>query len=211
ERARAVAKLGYMDVDHSAFEHAAEHFEAAQTLYKQGGHVAGEVEMRGNLAEFLSVQGRRFEAAKAYDAVLPDLNRISNNDTRVSFLLYAARAQSYAGRTDEAIANLLEALAQARKYGMNSQDGGALQALGQTYWNRGDFHQARAFFEEASKVARRDRDLDGVIYTLMDAGKVALHDGDYAAAIGMHEEAVKLAPNLKDPAGAVRAMLQLGL
>ncbi len=207
ERARMVAKLGYMDSNHSA-EQAQVNFEAARLLFKEGGHVAGEVEMRANLAECLTAQGRRFESAQAYDAVLPDLHRISNNDVRVAYLLFAARAQSFAGRTDEATEHLLQALAQARQYKLRGQEGGALQALGNTYWNRGDYYQARSYFDEALRLARLNEDDIGVGFTLQNAGMVARHDGDYAAAIEMHEESVKLIP---EPIARMRSAHQLAL
>jgi tetratricopeptide (TPR) repeat protein len=208
ERARAIATLGYLDINNGKPDDAQRRFEAAASIYREAGNSAGEREMAANLAAVLLERGQFKDAALAYDGVLPEAGKISNPDQRAGLFLNAARAQLFSGRTDEGAENLLKALALARKYKLRSQESRALQGLGQLYLNRADLVQARTYFTEGLKIDRAEQRGIELVWSLASAGVVARADGDFTHAIELHKEAVSLATN---PVGRVRTMRELGL
>jgi tetratricopeptide (TPR) repeat protein len=208
ERARAIAEFGNLDATAGLLEEARGRLTAAKALYHDAGHVAGELETLADLTHLLVERGHFHEAAKEFDRLLPHVELISNPKKRLSVMDDAARAQSFSGRTDEAVESLLKVVAQAREFELRAHEGGASQELGYLYHGRGDYIQAKAFFNRALQITREDQDAHGLGYTLQSAGMMARLEGDYATAIAMHEEAVRL---VKHPVGHMRAVRQLAL
>jgi tetratricopeptide (TPR) repeat protein len=208
ERARAIAKLGGLEVAASNLDEGERHFAAAQSIYRAAGYLCGEREIRGDLALALLERGRFRDAAQAFEAMLPELERFREPDRRVVMYLGAARSQSFAGRTDRAMELLLAALEQARAYRLRVREAGALQGLGHAYQNRGDLLQARSFFFEALRIMREQNSSEEYVWALASTGVVAREDGDYAKAIEYHQEAVERATN---PIAQVRTLRELGL
>ena len=123
-------------------------------------------------------------------------------------LANAGRADSFSGRSDQGMASLLEAIAQAREYELRAVEGSASLELGFLYWFRGDYLQAKSFLNQSMKLAREDHNDQGLAVSLQAVGMVARHDGEYEKAIEMHKEGVRLAQN---PILKMRTMRQLGL
>ncbi len=208
ERARAIDAIADLDRSGALLDDANARYEEAMVLYRAAGYTAGERETRASLAHMFVERGRFNEAAKAFDLVLPEIDRISNPDRRVNAYISAGRAQQFSGRTDEATENLLKALTLARDFELPTREASASQELGFVYWYRGDYLQAQAFLADALRLAREGRD-DGMLATnLQSAGMISRIDGNYDAAIAMHEEGIERATN---PILRMRTMRHLAL
>ena len=207
ERAGAVGAMGHLDFSTVMLDDAEKRFEEARTIYQHAGYGAGELEMRCSLATVPLERGRWRDAAVAFEALLPELDRLSNPELRATMYLGAARGQSFSGGTDRAVEYQLKALALAREYKLQAKEAGALHGLAHVYQNRGDPLQARAFFAEVLRITRDGNDVMAYVWALASAGAVARDDGDYARAIEMHKEAVSHASN---PIGRVRTLRELG-
>jgi tetratricopeptide (TPR) repeat protein len=208
ERARAIDAIAELDKYAALLDDANARYEEAMVLYGAAGYTAGERETRASLAHVFVERGRFDEAAKAFDPLLPEIDRISNPDRRVNAHISAGRAQQFSGRTDEATENLLKALALARDFELRAREASASQELGFVYWYRGDYLQARAFLADALRLAREGRD-DGMLATnLQSAGMIARLEGNHDAAIAMHGEGIERATN---PILRMRTMRHLAL
>jgi tetratricopeptide (TPR) repeat protein len=195
ERARAIDAIAELDKNAALLDDANTRYEEAMVLYGAAGYTAGEREMRASLAHVFVERGRFNEAAKAFDAALPEIDQVSNPDRRVNAYISAGRAQQFSGRTDEATENLLKALALAREFELRMREASASQELGFVYWYRGDYLQAQAFLADALRLAREGKD-DGMLATnLQSAGMILRIDGNYEAAIAMHKEGVERSTN----------------
>jgi CHAT domain-containing protein/tetratricopeptide (TPR) repeat protein len=208
ERARAISVKGSMNLSSMLVDEANRNFEAARGLFAAAGYSAGEREMRCKLAMVLVEQGKFADAARLFDAMLPEIDRISRPELRVVALLTAARSFTFSGRTDEGADLMLKALPVAQEYQLRQQEGDALQGLSYFYQLRGDLLQASAFSTEALKIAREQNDVIQYMEGLVSAGVAARATGDYATAFKYHKEAVRLAPN---PVAQVRTRLDLGV
>jgi CHAT domain-containing protein len=208
ERARALDAIGYMDVNESLLADADRRFTEAQDLFHAAGYAAGEFEMRANLAQVLAERGQRYEAAKAYELVLANLDKISSPNKRVIVLVAAAGAEAFSGLTDQAAEHLHQGIAEAREFELRSQESEALQTLAYLYWFRGDYLQAKAFASEALRIARAEPDAMGAVFALQSTGLMARLDGDYATAIDMHKEAIARSSHV---VVRMRTMRQLAL
>lgn len=207
ERAGVVGAMGQLDYSTVMLDDAEKRFEEARAMYEAAGYGAGELEMRCNLATVPLERGRWRDAALAFEALLPELDKLSNPELRATMYLGAARGQSFSGGTDRAVEYQLKALALAREYKLRAKEAGALHGLAHVYQNRGDPLQARAFFAEVLRITRDGNDVMAYVWALASAGAVARDDGDYARAIEMHKEAVSHASN---PIGRVRTLRELG-
>ena len=67
--------------------------------------------------------------------------------------------------------------------------------LGYIYFYRGDFVQAKAFLEQALKVARTRPGTMELVFALQGAGIDGATEGDYATAIALHTEAMTRSAN----------------
>jgi CHAT domain-containing protein len=207
ERAGVVGATGQLDYSTVMLDDAEKRFEEARGMYEAAGYDAGELEMRCNLATVPLERGRWRDAALAFEALLPELDKVVNPEQRATMYLGAARGQSFSGGTDRAVEYQLKALALAREYKLRAKEAGALHGLAHVYQNRGDPLQARAFFAEVLRITRDGNDVMAYVWALASAGAVAREDGDYARAIEMHKEAVSHASN---PIGRVRTLRELG-
>ncbi len=206
ERARAIGDLGTLDVTETLIDDANKHFEQARAMFAAAGYVAGEREMRFQLAIVFLEQARFADAARALDPLLPEIDRITNTELRVTAYLGAAHAQTFSGRMDEAADLLLKALPLAREYELPQMETMAVKGLGVVYQARGDMLQASSFFDEAVKIARGQQDVSELVFALIAAGHVAGMNGDLERAFALHEEAARLAPN---PIARVRTRINL--
>lgn len=207
ERARAIAMLGLLDVQQMLAADANRRFEEARVLFAAHGFDAGELEMRVRLAFVLVEQGRFYEAARAFDSLLPELDRISDRELRVNAYIAAARGQAFAGRVEEATDLLLKALPVARDLELQESEATALSELGNLNLHRGDLLQARSYYDEALNVAREGRNVGQYATALAAAGQMARNYDDMDRAFRLHEEAVRIAPT---PVLQVRTRLDLG-
>jgi len=208
ERARALTTLGELDLEASNIDDADRHYLDAQAIYQAEGYLAGDREIRGNQGLALLERGRFRDAAQAFEAMLPELDKIADPERRVRMLLGAARGQSFSGRTDRAVELQLKAIEQAREYKLRAREASALQGLGHAYQNRGDLLQASAFFAESLRIMRETNDTEEYVWALASAGVVAREDGNYPKAIELHEESVSRAMN---PIAKVRTLRELGM
>ncbi len=207
-RARALTALGVLDINAVTLDDADRRFNDALAIYQSAGHLSGIREVRIQLAAVLLARGRFFDAARAFDELMPEFDRITNPDKRISAYFGAGRSQAFSGRTDEAAENMLKALALARQYKVRVQEGRAMQGLGHLYQNQADVPQARTFFTEALKIIREENDSLELVWALGNYGVIARADRDFPRAIELHKEAVRRSSN---PVGVVRSLRELGL
>jgi CHAT domain-containing protein len=208
ERARAISAQGDIDVETGDTDDSRKHYEEALAIYRAAGFSAGEREVKCNLAVVLLNRGQFRDSALAFDALLPELDRLSNPDRRALMYISAARGQAFSGRADTAPELLLKALALAREYKLRIREAGALLGLGNVYFNRGDPLQAREFFNEVLKISREENDAVMINAGLQLAGNIARTEGDYARAIELHKEGVHLASS---PVARMRTIRELGM
>ena len=147
-------------------------------------------------------------AARALDALTPELDRITDPELRVKMYAAAGRAQSFSGNADAGAELLLKALPLAQEYQLRQLEGIVLQGLGYIYQDRGDMSAASSFFEEALKIARDQKDVLEYVQALASAGAAARAVNNLDRAFELHEEAVRLAPT---PVAQVRTRLDLGV
>lgn len=207
ERARALGALGQLELKSFLPDAANKHFEQARALYQAEGYTAGEREMRCNLAMVLVERGDFGGAARALDALAPEIDRIADPELRVKMYIVAGRAQSFSGHADVGAELMLKALPLAQEYQLHQLEGVALQGLGYIYQDRGDMLAATSFFEEALKIARDQKDVLEYVWALQAAGAAA-RANNLDRAFELHEEAVRLAPT---PVAQVRSRLHLGI
>jgi tetratricopeptide (TPR) repeat protein len=208
ERARAIAALGHIDVEAGLTDDGRNRYEEAQGIYQLAGFDAGVRDMKFSLAGVLLSLGRFRDSAIAFDALLPELGKITNPDRRAAMFIHAARAHVFSGRSDDAQELLHDALALAREYNLRSQESAALQGLGNFYLHRGDTLSAGKLYDEVLKITRAQGDTVGINAGLQSAGYVARIEGDYARAIDMHKEGVRIATT---PVARMRTMRELGM
>lgn len=208
ERARVMGELGELDVKAMQADGANKHFEEARAIFESQGYAAGVREMRWNLGLVLVEQGRFAEAATALMALAPEIDRITNPELRVKAYLAVGRALSFASQPDEGARLFMKAQLLAREFGLRAEESSAVQGLGYIYQNRGDLLQATAFWEEALRLTRAEKDVTGYVEALASAGQAARTDDNIKRAFELHEEAVRLAPT---PVSQVRTRLDLGL
>jgi CHAT domain-containing protein len=208
ERARAIDALGYISQNDAQLDEANQLYERARAMYQSVGYVAGEREMLASMAHIFVERGQFDAGAKAYHALLADIPKISNPYRRVSALANAGRAESFSGRSDQGVASLLEAIAQAREFELRAPEGMASIELGFLYWFRGDYLQAKAFFVQSMRLAREDHNEQGLAVSLQAMGMIARHDGEYEKAVKFHKESIRLAQN---PILRMRTMRHLAL
>jgi CHAT domain-containing protein len=207
ERARAIGAAGQLDLKSMIADSASKHFERARAMYEAEGYTAGEREMRCQLGMVLVETGQFAAAAQAFDALLPEVGKITSPELRVKVYIAAARGRSLASRTDESVELLLKALPLAREYDLRPQEATAVEGLGYLYQNRGDLLQAGAFFDEALNLTRDQKDVEEYVWALASAGSIARANGDLERAFKLHKEAVRRAPT---PIAQVRTRLELG-
>ncbi|HEU5133898.1 MAG TPA: CHAT domain-containing tetratricopeptide repeat protein [Steroidobacteraceae bacterium] len=208
ERARALEAMAYIDMNLQLLDDAKSGLEQAQALFKEAGNIAGEREMRGSLATVLVERGRFTEAAKLLDAIFPEIDLVPNHNRRLTMLIHAARAQGFAGRTDEAIENLDRAISQARELELRTQEGRALRELGGVYWHRGDSLQAATLATESYNILRKEQNAMDLVYGLEAVGFASRIEGNYERALEYHDEAVRHASH---PVARLRQMRWVGL
>jgi CHAT domain-containing protein/tetratricopeptide (TPR) repeat protein len=208
ERARVIGELGELDVKSMQADAANKHFEEARAIFESQSYVAGDREMRWNLGLVLVEQGRFAEAATALMALAPQMDQITNPELRVKAYLAVGRALSFSAQPDEGAQLLMKAQPLAREFGLRAQEATAALGLGYIYQNRGDLLQAAAFWEEALRLTREEKDVTGYVEALASAGQAARADDNMKRAFELHEEAVRLAPT---PVSQVRTKLDLGL
>jgi tetratricopeptide (TPR) repeat protein len=207
ERARAIDGLGSIDQNLALLDEAQKRYEQAKALYHEAGYAVGELEMLARFAHIYVERGQFAEGVKAFDLVLPEVDRISNPYRRIHALTNAGRANAFAGRADEGVENLLKALAQAREFRLPTLEGYAALELGYLYWYRADYLQGKAFFAQAVRIARAEQS-EGLAVTLQSAGMFERFDGNVDAAIELHKEGVRIATN---PITRMRTIRQLAL
>jgi len=208
ERARALEAMAYIDMNLQLLDDAKQGLEQAQALFKQEGHIAGEREMRGSLAAVLVERGRFTEAAKLLDGIFPEVDLVSNHDRRLTILINAARAQGFAGRTDEAVENLHRVLSQARELKLRTQEGRAMKELAGVYWHRGDSLQAATLAIESYNILRKEQNAMDLVYGLEAVGFASRIEGNYERALEFHQEAVRHASH---PVARLRQMRWVAL
>jgi len=208
ERSRALRTVGYMEIGAAQVEAAKKQFTAAGELCREAGYVEGERVMRVDLATSLVEQGRFGDARQAFAALVPELEKIANPESRITVMIYAGRANASTGRSDEAVDFLVTAVNESRKEGLRELESNALQELGYVYQNRGDMQQARGLHDQALKIMRDIPESLQLAYALEGAGATARAAGDYDAAIAMHQEAVARSSH---PVQRVREMRSLAL
>jgi tetratricopeptide (TPR) repeat protein len=208
ERAHALRELGSMDVGAAKIVDANQRFEAARVLYEGAGYIEGERVVRVDQARTLVEQGRFGEGAKAFKELLPEVERISDADSRVTVMLGAGRALMFVGKSDEGVELLLRARDEARVHGLRQLEASALENVSFNYWDRGDRLQAMGLNAQALKILRNAHDSTRLAYALESGGSMARNTGDFAKAIEMHKEAVSLAIQ---PVPRVRALRSLGV
>ncbi len=207
ERARAIDVHGSIDQNLALLDEAQKRYEQAKTLYHEAGYSVGELEMLARFAHIFVERGQFDEGAKAFDLVLPHVDRISNPYRRIHALTNAGRATAFAGRTDEGVEHLLKAISQAREFELRTLEGYAAMELGYLYWFRADYLQGKAFLAQAVRIAREEQS-DGLAVTLQSAGMMERFDGNVDAAIELHKEGVRIATN---PITRMRTMRHLAL
>ena len=208
ERARAIGSQGHIDVEAGLTDDGKKRYEEARAIYHAAGFAAGELDMQCSLAVVLLNLGQFRDAALAFDPLLPELHKIANPDRRAALYVYAARAQVFSGRSDEAQKLLHEALVLSREYNLRTQQAGALQGLGNLYLRRGDMQHAGELYDEVLKITREEGDTVGLNAGLQAAGYVARVDGNYSRAIELHTEGVRIATT---PVARMRTIRELGL
>jgi CHAT domain-containing protein len=208
EKARAIAALGSLELDMMRTDEATRHFEQARSMYQAVGYVAGERDMHFMLPMVLVELGRFADAGVAYDPLLPELDKITDPELRVRSYNSTARAQSFAGRSDEAVPLLLKALTLAREYQLRMPLAVCLESLGYIYTNRGDLQQAVAFYDEALKIMSQQKDGTEYAFALTAAAGAARIDGDLPRAHALSDEAMRRAST---PIAKARVPLELAL
>lgn len=208
ERARALDSLGYLNKSATLLDEASRRYEQARAVYAGAGSIAGETEMQAAIAQVFVERGQWDLAAKAFGRMLPNVKKIPNPIHRVKTLLSAGHALAYAGDPDEGIKLLLDAISEAREFGLRSSEGEATWELAWLYWFRGDDLQAKTLFTQALKIARTLDNEYGLSSNLQTVGMVARREGDYATAIQMHKEAIPASPT---PFHRIRAIRDLAL
>ena len=171
---------------------AARRFEQARSIYQSAGYTSGERDMRFALPMVLVEVGRFSEAATAFDPLLAEIDQITDQELRVDSYLAAGRAQSMSDRIDEGLSLLLKALPLSREYQLRTQEATALESIGYIYHNCGDLQQAIAFYDEALKIMRTQKDTTEYSFALQSAANVARTNGDLDLAFKLAKTSLRV-------------------
>ena len=193
ERARVYNFLGIHAFNFGNMDEAMARYRQALSLFESVHDRRGALTMKSNLGVSLAELGDYQLATKYFDDVIAGMDIVSSADTRVLYLVNAARADINAGRIDRAIERLQLAERLNSEGGLTRYEAMILHAQGLAYWERGDVNQAAAFFKEALRLRReRKDDTAWLLASLRYAGVIEREAGRIDAAIGLHREAVDL-------------------
>lgn len=199
-RARASNFLGVHAYNQGRFDEASNHYRQALSMFEAAHDRRGAVTMRSNLGVLAAELGDYQAATKYFDAVLADMNIVGSVDSRVLYLVNAARADTNAGYIDRAIERLQLARKMNSENGLTRYEAMVLHSLGRAYWARGDISQAAVFFNEALRLRRERKDDQAwLLASLRFTGIIEREAGRVDRAIGLHREAVDLSwsPEMK--------------
>ncbi len=192
-RARASNFLGVHAFNFGRNDDANSHYLHALSLFESVHDRRGALTMKSNLGVNAAELGDYQVATRYFDDVIAGMSIVNSLDTRVLYLVNAARADINAGYIDRAIERLTLARKMNPDAGPTRYEPMMLHALGLAYWERGDVNQAAAFFKEALRLRRERRDeVAWLLASLRSTGVIEREAGHIDAAISLHREAVDL-------------------
>ncbi len=86
-----------------------------------------------------------------------------------------------------------------------------LGELGTIYYNLGEYHEARRFYEDSLKTFRELGDKSGVASSLLNLGNLAKITGDLGEARRLYEDSLKTFQELGDKSNVASSLFNLGI
>jgi len=157
-----------------------------------GGSVPPGVQSRALMARAeLAFEHQDFQVAGGYAQAGLDLCRSSGSPGGATALRVLSVVSLRAGRLDDALACIDDAVKEARADGDDWEEGLALAIRAAIIARHGRLEEAQRTYEDALEVLR-DNNGFGVAQTLYGFGGLARARGDHAAALGHFREALVL-------------------
>jgi serine/threonine protein kinase/tetratricopeptide (TPR) repeat protein len=161
-----------------------------QVLVYQGRLGAAVSAMQDSVNGFRTTKNKSFELAESLDNL--------------------ADALALAGRSDEAIKPLDEAMSLADELKNESIRSELLNTRGDAAYYRGDYKAAGTAYEQAAKVASKSKDREKALIAKTNLARVAIAEGRAQPAIGALREAIKESESLHLKYYWLRSSVDLG-
>jgi tetratricopeptide (TPR) repeat protein len=151
---------------------------------------SGPLERKLDAAREFKQQGASAEAAKAYDALLPEVRASGDRKLLAQTLLEAGQLSLAAGDYSRALVRGEEArtLFEALRDPANQSAAGNLAGSAQLY--RGEYASAIAHYQAALELDRRRHDVKGEIRFLTNLAGVYFFQGRYLDALDSYQSAL---------------------
>jgi CHAT domain-containing protein/tetratricopeptide (TPR) repeat protein len=181
---------------------------------------AAEGDSQRVLAERLFAEAEALRSEGRFDATTASLERYRRafdfwtaEDDRTRQAISARRlgeALHTVGRTDEALARLLDSLGISRLAADPEAECAALVAAASVYLDVGKMDEASRFSQQALDLSRKTRDRRGEAVALNMLGDVDMFSGRSRESLAHYDGALAISKTLLDRRGQAQALLNLG-
>ncbi|MFC7219399.1 tetratricopeptide repeat protein [Streptomyces polyrhachis] len=158
------------------------------------------------LRTHLGAEAAAPELYELHETVLAVARRRALRPEQAAALLQLGDLDAFAGRREQALGRYREALAQARESRQPPLVGRALESLGCTYQELGDFERAADWYGRALDLCHTGARRDDEARLRSRLGAVYTHAGRWGQALREWRAAVAAYRRLRDQAGVARAL-----
>ncbi len=150
--------------------------------YEQAGEVALTTEYLGKAADYACRNYQNAQALTYLEKLIAIHRKRSNNELIVSILLNKGEVEQLMGSWKAAETSFSAALKISLKSGEHLLSGRSRNALGTLLMMKGDYTQARCYFEDALQTMRQLQNGPGISKSLEGLGNLGFRQGDYESA-----------------------------
>lgn len=153
--AAAELRLGFIRQRLGEDKLALQSFTEAENLYRALGYSEGVSESLYQRASFLNRRSRTAEAMEIIDEAIALVRAVDNRYQEIRLLLLQSAVVMKQGESVRASELAQQAIDAALKEGMNNLAAGGMLALGNAFFDSGDFESAEKNFHSALDIAQR--------------------------------------------------------
>ncbi|MFD5826758.1 BTAD domain-containing putative transcriptional regulator [Lentzea sp. NPDC060358] len=207
--AAVLSSLGTLHINRGQTSRAHEALTAALATFVDLDDPRGLALCRRDLGLLARWAGDDDGALVLYAAAMRDLDRAQDLVGRGIVLTHQTDVLCRRGRTDEARAQLSEAISIFEDAGFRSGIPHALRRIGQVQVRAGEHQEAARTFARVLDMVRESRDVIGEGHLLRNLGEVNAVLGRDRAALGYFEQALAARERIMDHVGAAAVRLDL--
>jgi tetratricopeptide (TPR) repeat protein len=176
--AETVYNLGDTQAKLGQFDQALSQYHRALDLFRSGGDKRNAAIDLYSMGALFGIQGRYGAALNSKEKAVNTFRELQDRSPMMAEVLSGyGGALAEAGRSDEALKALVEALSLARELKVEGSLAQALNYQGDCHFYRGDFKSARSLYEQALPFAVRSKEQEKIWISRFNLGKVTLTQG----------------------------------